>query len=111
MVEFYRGAPCGYFVDIGAFDGINISNTYKLETELEWNGICIEPQEDVFERLKPRVRRFVLTLRFPANREPLLNSAKAKGATVCFPVSPGFWMVGAKRQRCEGIRQLSPLPH
>ena len=32
----------GYFLDIGACDGITFSNTYYLEKELAWNGICIE---------------------------------------------------------------------
>ena len=32
----------GYFVDIGAADGIRFSNSYYMEKELEWKGICIE---------------------------------------------------------------------
>lgn len=32
----------GYFVDIGAFDGIEFSNTYALELK-GWMGLCIEP--------------------------------------------------------------------
>jgi len=31
----------GFFIDIGANDGISISNTYALEL-LGWNGICID---------------------------------------------------------------------
>lgn len=34
----------GYFVDVGAHDGIVHSNTYALE-QLGWTGICIEPDE------------------------------------------------------------------
>lgn len=33
----------GYFVDIGAYDGIILSNTYTLEKRYGWNGICAEP--------------------------------------------------------------------
>jgi FkbM family methyltransferase len=33
----------GYFVDIGATDGIGINNTYLLETKYKWNGIVVEP--------------------------------------------------------------------
>ena len=33
----------GYFVDIGATGGINNNNTYALEKEFEWEGICVEP--------------------------------------------------------------------
>ena len=35
----------GYFVDIGAANGIFISNTYFLEKNLNWNGICVEPNK------------------------------------------------------------------
>jgi len=51
VCKFYENLKGGYFVDIGAFDGISISNSYKIEKELAWHGICVEPQPDVFDRL------------------------------------------------------------
>ena len=42
----------GYFVEAGACDGIYLSNTYLLEKEFEWNGICCEPNPDYLEKLK-----------------------------------------------------------
>jgi len=41
----------GYFVDIGAYDGVETSNTKKLE-ESGWEGICIEGNKEMFEKLK-----------------------------------------------------------
>lgn len=33
----------GYFIDIGAYDGIYHSNTYLLEKDYGWDGVCVEP--------------------------------------------------------------------
>ena len=40
------------FVDVGARDGIYISNTYLLEKNHGWNGVCIEPHPVLFKMLK-----------------------------------------------------------
>jgi len=45
------GTTPGYFVEVGASDGVRLSNTLALETELGWRGICVEPVPHVFERL------------------------------------------------------------
>jgi len=42
----------GVFVDIGAHDGVAFSNTLYLEERLHWNGIAVEPNPEVFDRLK-----------------------------------------------------------
>jgi FkbM family methyltransferase len=41
----------GYFVDIGAGDPIRGSNTYFMESELGWKGICVEPLIEKYEQL------------------------------------------------------------
>jgi FMN phosphatase YigB (HAD superfamily) len=47
-----RGKRNGYFVDVGAHNGIDFSNTYKLEKDYGWNGLCIEVDDDMFELLR-----------------------------------------------------------
>lgn len=41
----------GFFIDIGAHDGITFSNTYFLEKRRNWEGICFEPNPKVFQKL------------------------------------------------------------
>jgi len=44
----------GYFIDIGADDGMCASNTCLLERFYDWTGICVEPnpRSNAFEYLK-----------------------------------------------------------
>ena len=41
----------GFYVDVGANDGVFVSNTYSLYRR-GWRGICLEPNPEVFHRLK-----------------------------------------------------------
>ena len=45
------GVTGGFFVELGAGDGVLISNTYFLEKERAWTGVLIEPSR-TFEQLK-----------------------------------------------------------
>jgi FkbM family methyltransferase len=42
--HFKRG---GNFIDIGAADGLYLSNTYVLEKRYGWKGICVEPANKI----------------------------------------------------------------
>ena len=41
----------GFFVEAGAMNGIKLSNTYKLEKDYNWNGICCEPNSNYHKAL------------------------------------------------------------
>lgn len=47
---FFINKVNGYYIDIGANNGITASNT-KMFEELGWNGICIEPNPDIYQQL------------------------------------------------------------
>jgi FkbM family methyltransferase len=51
VVKFYNNKENGFFIEIGASDGKNLSNTYLLETQYKWKGICCEPIPAQFEKL------------------------------------------------------------
>jgi FkbM family methyltransferase len=42
----------GFFIEIGAYDGVTFSNSYFFEKSLNWNGICVEPIEKYFNNIK-----------------------------------------------------------
>jgi hypothetical protein len=46
----------GYFLDSGASNGIDASNTYLLEQRFGWRGICVEPNDAFFSALVKRRR-------------------------------------------------------
>lgn len=58
--EAFNGERKRYFLDIGAHDGIHLSNTYLLESRYNWNGICVEANPDTFARLKKNRRTVCL---------------------------------------------------
>lgn len=48
--EFFSKQGEGFFIDIGANDGVTFSNTYVMEQK-GWKGIAIEPNPVAFEKL------------------------------------------------------------
>lgn len=48
VFQFKRG---GFFVEAGACDGVEGSNTLALESQFDWSGICIEPSLQWFSSL------------------------------------------------------------
>ena len=50
--EIFHEMPGGFFVEVRAHDGITQSNTYYLEKNLGWKGICIEPNLRIYEKLR-----------------------------------------------------------
>ena len=70
------------FVDVGARDGVFISNTYILEKEHDWNGICVEPHPELFKELIKK------------RQVPCLNIAIADVAEVGVNLEFAMWKEG-----------------
>lgn len=47
----FNGKNNGFFLDIGAYDGITFSNSYFFEKNKNWSGVCFEPNPSVFLNL------------------------------------------------------------
>ena len=50
VLDYYEHRANGFFVDIGAHNGVTLSNTKVLE-EIGWGGVCVEPIPERFEEL------------------------------------------------------------
>lgn len=53
---FFRGMKNGFFVEIGAYNGIDGSNCYFFEKFLNWSGLAIEPSPSQFLSLQKNRR-------------------------------------------------------
>jgi FkbM family methyltransferase len=49
---FFKNQKDGFFIEIGAFDGVQGSNCYHFERFMNWNGIAIEASPTQFNKLK-----------------------------------------------------------
>lgn len=51
-MEYFNNKRNGFFVDIGSNVAQALNNTYLMESQYDWDGICIEPNETVIPHLK-----------------------------------------------------------
>ena len=83
----------GFFVDVGAREGLINSNTFYLENDLNWDGLLIEPHPDLYDQLSIKrktkrincacsniegVSKFVKFLEEPLGNSGLLNTFQNK---------------------------------
>ena len=50
--HFFSGREVGVFVDVGAHDGVTLSNSLFFEEKRSWSGLCVEPNPNVFQKLE-----------------------------------------------------------
>ena len=42
VLDYYDNLRGGFYIELGAFDGIGLSNTLLLQNEYDWAGVLIE---------------------------------------------------------------------
>jgi FkbM family methyltransferase len=52
ILKLFNNKKNGFFIEVGAFDGINYSNTFLLEKKHNWKGLLVEPLKAEFEICK-----------------------------------------------------------
>jgi len=51
VINVFNQKQNGFFIEVGAYDGVSMSNTYLLEYQYGWKGICIEPNPTYFAQM------------------------------------------------------------
>jgi len=50
LINIFKEIKNGFFIEAGANDGINQSNTYLIEKFLGWNGLLVEPNKHSYNK-------------------------------------------------------------
>lgn len=84
--EFFKNTPVGRFLDLGAYDGMEGSNTRGL-SDIGWSGVCVEANPFVFKRLVENYRnnpgvKCVNAAVYPRNTVVLFNHHDGQLGTV-----------------------------
>jgi len=56
ILKHFNDKRNGFFIEAGAWDGEQLSNTIYMETELGWNGLLVEPNKGIFDVLVGKKR-------------------------------------------------------
>jgi len=50
LIDIFKNTKNGFFIEAGANDGVNQSNTYLIERFLGWSGLLVEPNEHSYNK-------------------------------------------------------------
>ena len=48
LVKLFGRSKRGFFIEAGAYNGVELSNTLYFEKNLGWTGLLVEPNPDAF---------------------------------------------------------------
>lgn len=99
----------GFFLDFGAFDGKTISNTYALEKDLGWKGICVEPNPRYYPQVcECRNVICVNVALWPRGRE-LVRFVDAHGLSAIESFKAGDVNTGRRAQATKAVIEVDTL--
>ena len=98
--HLFPGMRNGVFVDVGAYDGVTLSNSCFFEREMGWTGLCVEPIPDVFRELVSNRPGSVCENVCVSNVEGELEFARVEGVEALSGIADR--MDRRHRRRIEG---------
>jgi len=54
IIKLFRGKKRGTFIDLAANQAYSLSNTFALERDFDWNGLCVDANYNVWAELATR---------------------------------------------------------
>ena len=102
FVDYILDKDQGFFIEIGACDGLVHSNTYWLEKKRNWKGILCEPSEFWIQKLKKNRSKSII------ETKPIFNNSKKK---VNFNIKKGGRSFISHKNETENnnIKQLDSI--
>ncbi|NCD22827.1 MAG: FkbM family methyltransferase [Spartobacteria bacterium] len=110
LADYFEGQETGFFVEIGAYDGIQFSNTYAME-QMGWTGVLVEAHPDNAEKCRRnRTRSVVVHAAIGApeasGTSTTFHMVGGRGADLLSAVSPDEDHLRRCRREGEGIRAV-----
>jgi len=56
ILKYFNNKKNGFFIEAGAWDGEDLSNTIFMETQMDWTGLLVEPNNGVYQKLLGKKR-------------------------------------------------------
>jgi len=78
LYNFFGRKNTGFYVEIGAYNGVELSNTYFFEA-LGWDGILIEPDPGLFEQCRLSRPNSIIVNAAASDREGSIEFTSAEG--------------------------------
>lgn len=103
--EVFPGKRGGFFIELGAADGLFDSNTFILEKRLGWSGLLIEPNPVNFRKIAGIHRRTSTAVPLAVDPEPGTLEFVIDGQRSSLLVDETDYMTERRRAKLERFRQ------